>query len=55
MFRDYLINRLHLQKINLKDPYLEAVTLRFTFVWNAGKIEDRAKISMEFLFLKTAY
>ena len=47
------MHRLYLQKINLKD--LEAVALRFTFVWNAGEIEDRAKIFTEFFSLKTAY
>ena len=55
MFRDYLVNCLCLQKINLKKPYLEAVALRFTFVWNAGEIEYHAKIFIEFLFSKTAY
>ena len=55
MFRDYLINRLYLQKINLKSLYLEAVALRFTFVWNTGEIKDRTKISTEFFFLKTVY
>ena len=38
-------------KNNLKEnPYLEAVALRFIFVWNAGEIEDRALISTEFFF-----
>ena len=43
------------KKKNLKRPYLEADNLRFTFVWNAGEIEDRAKIFTEFLFPKIAY
>ena len=56
MSRDYLVSRLYLQKNKLKEtPYLEIVALRFTFVWNAGEIEDRAKISMKFRFPKTAY
>ena len=43
-------------KSKLKEnPYLEAVALRFTFVWNAGEIEDRAKISTKFFFPKTVY
>ena len=32
------------------NPYQEAVTLKFTLVWDSGKIEDRAKISTEPLF-----
>ena len=42
-------------KIKLSNPYLEAVTLKFIFVWNTGEIEDRAKIFTEFLFPKIAY
>ena len=42
-------------KIKLKRPYLEAVALRFTFVWNVREIEDCAKISTEFFFPKTVY
>ena len=55
MFRDYLVNRLYLREINLKRPLSRDNALRFTFVWNAGEIEDHAKIFMEFLFQKTAY
>ena len=40
----------YLTKITLKNPYLEAVALRFIFVRNAGKIEDCASIFTEFLF-----
>ena len=45
MFQNYLVNRLYLQKINLKKSLSRGVALRFTFVWNAEKIEDHAKIS----------
>ena len=33
------------------DPYREAVILKFTLIWNFGKIKDWAKISTEFHFL----
>ena len=29
----------------LGDPYLEAVNLSFTFTWDDGETEDRAKVS----------
>ena len=45
-----LFNKLsYLIKITLKKP-LEAVALRFIFVWNVGEIEDRALIFTEFFF-----
>ena len=38
---DFLLCKSKIQS----NPYREAFTLKFTLVWNFGKIEDRAKIS----------
>ena len=40
-----------LQKVKFKsNPYRETVTLKSTFAWDFGKIEDQAKIFTEPLF-----
>ena len=42
-------------KNKIKVTPIRAVTLIFTFVWNAWEIEDHAKIFTEFRFPKIVY
>ena len=45
-----LVNFLLSESKIQSNPNREAVTLKFTLIWNSGEIEDRAKIFTEFLF-----
>ena len=44
MFQNYLTNNPLSYEMGLGDPYLEVVNLSFTFTWDDGETEDRAKV-----------